>query len=1025
MVAARDRGQLRLLDEGGARGTVELGEGEILDMVWAGGRLWALTDSLIAAIGRDGALLGARDLPGGGGALLPASGEEKVVVAGVAPRRVHLESGSLRDTGLGALEPGETILASLGGLRTLRARGDEIRAVDPSRVVCRLRLPGAGIPVAASEILEGGAVAIARSSGEGLVIDVVRLPGGRVHHLELDGALRVAFAPDRGLAVASSATEIVAVDLRYGRVTHRIEAPLPGCHLDIDDRGETVALAATPAGSDRLSVFLVPFAELFAGAKLRFPEPERTLKSPRPEASGPRLVPAAGEPAEELEPVALPTGPLRALMLPAPPRPTTAPSGARSYADPREHLGDLLELARVLAARSIARAWDRGALAAPNPGARPGELELRVLAGEGEGDARAEIERWTARARDLEDEISARAEATLAGGGRLPLIDIAAQLELSPVAVRILVAVLAPALCPEAARLYGALAADSARPLCDRALVMQLLAGFDWRWRERVAAELAPDRPLLACGLIEPTAPGPGGELFAALTIEGALIERLRDELVESSPGGATTLVRADRDLEALAIPRSIMAGLVATLSTPGDRPVRIVVRGRAGQGRTSLLAALAAHAGRPLALIDAERLPGDDLAASLRRELVRASLRGAIPCVSGLEGHRDRDAQPGELARLRAVLAAFAEPIAFRAEATGELPLEPGFLSVTLPTLSETERLDHWREAAARAGLGASGLESLARRLRVGPGTIERVVAEVAASEQPGDDATTVLEAAARQRIASGLGAVATRVERLARIEQVALPPETLDSIHELIARARHRRIVLEGWGFGELVTSSRGLTALFSGPPGTGKTMVAGAIARELGLDLFRVDLARVTSKWIGETEKNLGRIFDAAEDGQAVILFDEADSLFARRTAVKSSIDRHSNMEVNYLLQRLDSFEGIAILTTNQASAIDGAFRRRLSLRLAFPFPDEDTRLDLWRAHLPEATPTHGDLDLATLARKFPMTGGYIRNSILRAAFLAAAEEQPLTREHLLRAVHLEYSDMGKLAAGGRLE
>jgi SpoVK/Ycf46/Vps4 family AAA+-type ATPase len=315
-------------------------------------------------------------------------------------------------------------------------------------------------------------------------------------------------------------------------------------------------------------------------------------------------------------------------------------------------------------------------------------------------------------------------------------------------------------------------------------------------------------------------------------------------------------------------------------------------------------------------------------------------------------------------------------------------------------------------------------GLDDLARRYRIGAGTIERVVAEVAAADLEGD-AGGAIESAARQRIAAGLGALATRVERLARLDQVALPPETLDSIKELVARARQRRIVFETWGFDEVVSSSRGLTALFSGPPGTGKTMVAGAIARELELDLFRVDLARVSSKWIGETEKNLGRIFDAAEDGQAVILFDEADSLFSRRTAVKSSIDRHSNMEVNYLLQRLDSFEGIAILTTNQATAIDGAFRRRLSLRLAFPFPDEETRTELWRAHLPEAAPVAGELDVAALARKFPMTGGYIRNSVLRAAFLAAAENTALSQEHLMRAVHLEYSDMGKLAAGGRLE
>jgi SpoVK/Ycf46/Vps4 family AAA+-type ATPase len=199
----------------------------------------------------------------------------------------------------------------------------------------------------------------------------------------------------------------------------------------------------------------------------------------------------------------------------------------------------------------------------------------------------------------------------------------------------------------------------------------------------------------------------------------------------------------------------------------------------------------------------------------------------------------------------------------------------------------------------------------------------------------------------------------------------------------------------------------------------------MVAGLIARELGLDLYRVDLARITSKWIGETEKNLAEVFDAAEDGQALVLFDEADSLFAKRTEVKSSVDRYANLEVNYLLQRLDTFEGVAILTTNLEGSIDMAFKRRMSLRLAFPFPDEEMRIRLWAAHIPPEVPTLGDFDFADLARRFPMSGGYIRNSALRAAFLAAQESRPLGQEHLLRAINLEYRELGKLAAGGRME
>jgi len=194
---------------------------------------------------------------------------------------------------------------------------------------------------------------------------------------------------------------------------------------------------------------------------------------------------------------------------------------------------------------------------------------------------------------------------------------------------------------------------------------------------------------------------------------------------------------------------------------------------------------------------------------------------------------------------------------------------------------------------------------------------------------------------------------------------------------------------------------------------------------IARELGLDLYQVDLSKVMSKWIGETERNLATIFDAAEDGQAVLLFDEADSLFAKRTEVRSSNDRYANLEVNYLLQRIDSFEGIAILTTNHGTSIDQALKRRLSFRLSFPFPDEETREQLWRAHLPPELPTSGQLTFDTLARKYHLSGGYIRNACLRAAFLAAQEDSPLHQHHLERAVALEFAELGKLSNTGAVD
>jgi SpoVK/Ycf46/Vps4 family AAA+-type ATPase len=338
-----------------------------------------------------------------------------------------------------------------------------------------------------------------------------------------------------------------------------------------------------------------------------------------------------------------------------------------------------------------------------------------------------------------------------------------------------------------------------------------------------------------------------------------------------------------------------------------------------------------------------------------------------------------------------------------------------------------------------------------------VGPGTIHRAIAAATAGATTaiagatGITATgsgiTTANAAARATSTATTGPVpapcddrietflrqtrdlrladhARRVDRLARWTDLVLASDIMDSLRELVGRVRHRRTVFEDWGMARAMATSRGLTALFQGPPGTGKTLVAGVIARELGLDLYQVDLSKVMSKWIGETERNLATIFDAAEDGQAILLFDEADSLFARRTEVRSSNDRYANLEVNYLLQRLDTFDGIAILTTNSGGSIDPAFKRRLSFQLTFPFPDEETRAELWRAHLPRELPRSGELTFDALARKYQLSGGYIRNACLRAAFLAAQEETSLHQHHLERAVALEFAELGKLSTTGSI-
>jgi SpoVK/Ycf46/Vps4 family AAA+-type ATPase len=481
----------------------------------------------------------------------------------------------------------------------------------------------------------------------------------------------------------------------------------------------------------------------------------------------------------------------------------------------------------------------------------------------------------------------------------------------------------------------------------------------------------------------------------------------------------------ANRSLPEILAPRAAVRQLLESLASTGG-PARVVARGRLGSGRRTLLAAVAAAANRRLGMVDFQLLAASSRIDQLRSLLRECHLSGMLPCIDGLPGARALE--DVERDRLAELLRSHPGPLAFRMPLETSPPLDPGYLAIDLPPLGDAARLRLWRRAIETHRLAVNDVEALAARFRVGPGVVEHVVNEVARTA-PGDrgerDQTGAVVAALRQHVEVRLSSVAERIPRLPTWSSVILSEEVADRLRELVARARHRRIVFDEWGYDRQASSGRGLTALFQGPPGTGKTLAAGLLARELGLELYRIDLSRIVSKWIGETEQNLATAFDAAEDGQAVILFDEADSLFARRTEVKTSVDRYANLEVNYLLSRLDSFGGIAILTTNLSGSIDRAFKRRLSMRLHFPFPDEEMRAKLWRVHLPPEAPIGDELDFSDLASRYRVSGGYIRNAALRAAFLAAADGSALTIEHFERAIRLEYIEVGKLTDAGVLE
>jgi len=271
------------------------------------------------------------------------------------------------------------------------------------------------------------------------------------------------------------------------------------------------------------------------------------------------------------------------------------------------------------------------------------------------------------------------------------------------------------------------------------------------------------------------------------------------------------------------------------------------------------------------------------------------------------------------------------------------------------------------------------------------------------------------VRQVESRAQARSRLDDLAQRIEPSAGWEDLVLPEPQRQLLAEIAGQVRQRPRVYDAWGFGGAGIRGLGISALFAGPSGTGKTMAAEVLARELRLDLYRIDLSQVVSKYIGETEKNLRRVFDAAEGGGSILLFDEADALFGKRSEVKDSHDRYANIEVSYLLQRMESYRGLAILTTNLKNALDPAFLRRLRFVVSFPFPDAAQREEIWRRVFPSLTPTEM-LDAGRLAR-LNVAGGHIRNIALHAAFLAAEADEPVRMAHVLRAARGEYAKLEK--------
>ncbi len=643
----------------------------------------------------------------------------------------------------------------------------------------------------------------------------------------------------------------------------------------------------------------------------------------------------------------------------------------------RTHLLAELDRIELLVRRHAARLRDAGVdpFVDPPAAAGPDELALRALAD----------------------------EAVRAAGTELPYPRLARLARLGELEQETLLLCAGAELDLNWERLL-AFAHDDARRT--RPTVQLALDLFCSSLEERLdGRRLLADGPLVRDGLahlVDDGGPLPGNTL--ALD-ERVLVYLLGEDAVDPALAGRVhTLDHAPRS-------ERLHLGEAAAALTDG---IAVVLQGRADPGGDTVAAALGDRVGLQTIAIDLRASPRDvsSLALAVRRE---ARLRNVAVYLAAA------DELPFELVGLLAAgLADAGLPLIVRAREPLADPWPHTRFALDLARLDATARRRRWSDVAAAAGvdLAPAVVDEVASKLALGEEQTRAVVVDAQRRAASGGRELGVddVDAAARAAAGAALAGVATKLDPRYGWDDLVLPERQRDGLRGLCGRVRRRLRVYETWGFAP-VGASDGVVALFHGASGTGKTMAAEVLARELGLDLYRIDLAGLVSKYIGETEKNLRRVFQAAATVNAILLFDEAEALFGRRSEVKDAHDRYANIETAYLLGELETFPGLTVLATNLASNIDDAFRRRIHVAVEFPLPDVRQREQIWRRALAPGAPRADDVDLRMLAQRIEISGAVIRSACLGAAFAAAEDGGVITLAQLVRATAAELEKLGR--------
>lgn len=642
----------------------------------------------------------------------------------------------------------------------------------------------------------------------------------------------------------------------------------------------------------------------------------------------------------------------------------------------------------------------------------------------------------------LNMEINTRVSGSLKTGTFLAIPRLAQIFGFNAFECMVIIICLAPELRQKYEKLYVYLQNDIMRkkPSIDMVLDLLCIDEAD-KWQSR--GYFSSFAPLFRNGILQVSEDGSCSLKIAQRFLAFLMGQNLIDEELLNS--GAAKPYAPDLPIEDVLVSQETkdrIAGIFrGHFSIPANQRKKLVLHfhGPAGVGKRELATGLCSIIKSFMLYVDIEQWlgAGSDIRHLLRLAMREGLLQRLVVYLDGIDLMQADDTSSRSMLKS---LASIIEEYGWLVILAGENPWSaaPGlfgdaiFLSFCLEVPDVELSRKAWEQSLDRIVTPKDpGLaEQMAEQYRLTPGQIKGAVESALYNDILGTINETGLStplgmvhlvAAGRRQSNRKLNQLAAKIDCRHGWDDIVLPASKLQQLKEICAQVKNRHQVFDEWGFGQKVSRGGGLSVIFTGSPGTGKTMAAEVMSKELELELYKIDLSGVISKYIGETEKNLSKIFHEAETSNAILFFDEADALFGKRSEVNDAHDRYANIETSYLLQKMEEYEGIVILATNFRKNMDDAFTRRIRYIVEFPFPDEESRERIWRSHFPELAPRSEAIDFKFLARKFPLSGGYIKNIVLDAAFLAAGNGRVIDMEHVLRGVRTEYEKIGKLWDG----